>query len=124
MTEGTRNTQDGQTPANVEALAAAISDAHAKGIRFGTASLARHILQAGYGKRPNWPASKASSERVTHTLEGRQTWRQVGWHGQTGAFYALDEKPSLTESGSFSPLWILVEDEPPILPDEQESDRG
>lgn len=30
---------------------------------------------------------------------------QVGWLGQTGRVYRLDEDPSQTESGSFSPLY-------------------
>lgn len=58
------------------------------------------------------------SEMRTHTLEATQTWRQIGWHGQTGAFYSLDEKPSDHEPGSWGPLWILVDNEPPVLPDE------
>jgi hypothetical protein len=31
---------------------------------------------------------------------------QVGWLGQTGRVYRLDEEPQLTESGSFMPLYI------------------
>jgi len=42
------------------------------------------------------------------------TFRQVGWHGQTGAFYSLDEDPSRHEPGSFGPLWILAHNEPII----------
>lgn len=38
----------------------------------------------------------------------RNTYRQVGWIGQTGAFYALGEKPAETEPGSFAPLWFVA----------------
>jgi hypothetical protein len=65
--------------------------------------------------RPYRAQSATGPERVTFTIEGQQTWRQVGWHGQTGAFYSLDEDPSPTEPGSFSPLWLLIEDKPPVL---------
>jgi len=41
--------------------------------------------------------------------EVRTVLRQVGWHGQSGAFYALDEDPSPFEKGSFSPLWLCVD---------------
>ena len=70
-------------------------------------------------RRPYRRASESGgSEMRTVTLDANQTWRQIGWHGQTGAFYALDEKPSQHEPGSWEPLWILVDNEPPILPDE------
>jgi len=38
----------------------------------------------------------------------RIIFRQVGWLGQTGAFYKLDEDPSLTERGGFSPMYIQI----------------
>lgn len=38
----------------------------------------------------------------------RLTFRQVGWIGQTGAFYALDENPRPTEPGSYSPLYFIA----------------
>ena len=38
----------------------------------------------------------------------RHTLRQVGWHGQTGAFYALDESPHLYETGSYAPMWVIA----------------
>ncbi|MEU0710933.1 hypothetical protein ABZ508_26580 [Streptomyces lavendulocolor] len=60
----------------------------------------------------------------TVTLDRNQLWRQVGWHGQTGAFYALDEKPADHEPGSFGPLWVLVDSEPPILPDDEVLDQS
>jgi len=68
--------------------------------------------------RPYRRESEVGTEMRTMTLEAEQTWRQVGWHGQSGAFYALDEHPSRHEPGSFGPLWVLVDNEPPILPDE------
>ena len=72
--------------------------------------------------RPYHPAHKTGDERITHTTEKpgwrRQVWRQIGWHGQSGAFYSLAEDPSRYEPGSFGPLWLLVDDEPVILPDD------
>lgn len=41
------------------------------------------------------------------------------WHD-----YQADEKPSDHEPGSWAPLWILVDNEPPILPDADETDGG
>ena len=40
-------------------------------------------------------ASESGEERVTHTVESRRTWRQIGFWCQTGAFYSLAEDPSL-----------------------------
>lgn len=71
--------------------------------------------------RPNQPQSASGPTMVTHTVDAVQTWRQVGWHGQTGDFYALHEDPSPTEPGSFSPLWLLIENEPPIFDDHEET---
>ncbi len=68
--------------------------------------------------RPNRAQHANGPMMYTKTAEADQTWRQVGWHGQTGDFYSLDEDPSPTEPGSFSPLWLLIENEPPILPDD------
>lgn len=54
-------------------------------------------------------APSATGPEITVTgKEQRQTLRQVGWLGGTGAFYALDEKPSLHEPGSFTPLWFIA----------------
>lgn len=36
----------------------------------------------------------------------RVIFRQVGWLGQTGRFYTLEEDPSRTEGGGFSPIFI------------------
>jgi hypothetical protein len=72
--------------------------------------------------RPHHPACEPGDERITHTFDAdgtnRQIWRQVGWHGQSGAFYALPEDPSRYEPGSFSPLWLLVDDEPELSREE------
>ena len=57
--------------------------------------------------------SNASEGHEIHTRspdgEVHQTWRQVGWHGQTGALYGLNEKPSNHEAGSFSPLYVMID---------------
>ncbi|MFI1485710.1 hypothetical protein [Streptomyces sp. NPDC020747] len=75
--------------------------------------------------RPYRRASEPGGQEMhTHTLDAQQTWRQIGWHGQTGAFYALDEKPSAHEPGSWEPLWILVDNEPPILPDTDDTEEA
>ncbi|MEU0665728.1 hypothetical protein ABZ506_07155 [Streptomyces lavendulocolor] len=93
----------------------------------------RHIRRAPSGFRPTVPPantrpyrrlSEAGPEMRTVTLDRNQLWRQVGWHGQTGAFYALDEKPADHEPGSFGPLWVLVDSEPPILPDDEVLDQS
>jgi hypothetical protein len=47
----------------------------------------------------------------TYAENKRQVWRQVGWHGQSGAFYSLSEDPKPHEPGSYSPLWVLIENE-------------
>lgn len=62
-------------------------------------------------QRPYQTESASWVERQTRTAERRQVWRQVGWHGQTGAFYSLDEDPSRFEPGSFSALWLLVDED-------------
>jgi hypothetical protein len=62
--------------------------------------------------------SAPGDELRTMTLDSNQLWRQVGWWGQSGAFYALGEKPGKHEPGSFQPLYALIENEPPILDEE------
>lgn len=89
---------------------------------------ARHIRRHPAGFRPTTPPPDArpyrraseggGAEMRTMTPDTNQLWRQIGWHGQTGAFYAFDEKPSDHEPGSYEPLWILADNEPPIPPDE------
>ena len=68
--------------------------------------------------RPYRPQHLSGEERRTQADGHVQLWRQVGWHGQSGAFYALDEAPGRYEPGSFSALWLLVDDEP-VLADEE-----
>ncbi|MGA4875837.1 hypothetical protein [Streptomyces lydicamycinicus] len=94
----------------------------------------RHIRRRDTGFRQTTPphdtrpyrrASEATgSEMRTHTLDREQRWSQIGWHGQTGAFYALDEKPAHHEPGSYSPLWILVDNDPPTIGTMQEDECG
>jgi len=57
--------------------------------------------------------SEPGDEMVTVLTEPtgqkvRYTLRQIGWHGQSGAFYALGESPSQYETGSFSPMWVIA----------------
>lgn len=70
--------------------------------------------------RPYRRAHLPGDERITYANGNRQTWRQLGWHGQSGAFYALGEDPSRHEPGSFSPLWLLVDDEVVLAPASEE----
>lgn len=66
--------------------------------------------------RPYRRASESGGATLHTQSKGTvQTWRQIGWHGQTGAFYSLDERPVDHEPGSFEPLWILTDSED--LPD-------
>lgn len=73
-------------------------------------------LPAPPDRRPYRPMS-ATGDQVVHTVTDvagrryRYRWRQVGWHGQSGALYALgdDAKPGDHEPGSFAPLYALVE---------------
>lgn len=63
-------------------------------------------------ERPRRRLSASSPELVHEITENgrrsRVTWRQVGWHGQSGYFYALEDdiKPHYTEPGSFAPLYV------------------
>lgn len=47
----------------------------------------------------------------------RQTFRQVGWIGQSGAFYAVGESPADHEPGSFSPLYFVAHSDQVEMPD-------
>lgn len=58
--------------------------------------------------RPNRKRSDSGPEMVFDKDGIRHTMRQVGWLGQTGAFYSLDEDPKPTEPGSFGPLWFTA----------------
>lgn len=63
-------------------------------------------------KRPYRLAS-APGDECAYTVDGtRYIFRQIGWHGQSGAFYSLAEDPSKHEPGSFSPIWLPVDTEP------------
>lgn len=70
--------------------------------------------------RPYRRAQLPGDERVTYANGNRQIWRQIGWHGQSGAFYALGEDPSHHERGSFAPLWLLVDDDVVLDPASEE----
>lgn len=58
--------------------------------------------------RPYRLASAPGDELTFDGYGNRHTFRQIGWHGQSGALYALGEDPSAHEPGSFSPLWLCV----------------
>lgn len=67
-------------------------------------------------------ATYADGGQIVHIVRDesgrwfRKTWRQIGWHGQSGALYALGEKPSAHEPGGWSPLYAPIdtdEIEPP-----------
>ncbi|WP_055477595.1 hypothetical protein [Sphaerimonospora mesophila] len=64
-------------------------------------------------RRPYRGQHEPGEERtVTHVHSNGETYRmvlrQVGWHGQSGAFYALGESPHLYETGSYQALWIIA----------------
>jgi hypothetical protein len=72
--------------------------------------------------RPYRAGHEPGPERRTRTDDGYiQRWRQVGWWGQTGAFYALDEKPTDHEPGSITPLWALIDNDPAVTDDSSEA---
>ena len=58
-------------------------------------------------RRPYRRASEPGPTLVVTTDTHRLDLHQVGWHGQTGAFYALDENPlgDGYERGSVGPLY-------------------
>lgn len=63
--------------------------------------------------RPNRRLSSDGPELTRYTHNGYgETLRQVGWHGQTGDFYALGEEVSQYEPGSIGPLYAIVDCEP------------
>lgn len=82
----------------------------AEGFRDG---VALERARAGRGSLDMAPYhAGAGTQMVTHTLSGRQEWRQIGWLGHaSGLVFSLDETPD--DRGGFSPLWLLVEAEPP-----------
>lgn len=64
-------------------------------------------------KRPCRRLSETGHEQIVERVEPdgsrwRLVLRQVGWIGQSGAFYSLDEDPAPTEPGSFTPLWFVA----------------
>ena len=59
--------------------------------------------------RPNRPMHAEGPEQVvTYEDSRRCILRQVGWIGQTGDFYSLDEDPMPTEPSGFTPLWFVA----------------
>ncbi|MFI0406600.1 hypothetical protein [Actinomadura sp. 3N508] len=73
-------------------------------------------LPAAPDRRPYQLQPSADGEivHVATSATGRcyrYRWRQIGWHGQSGALYALgdDAKPGDHEPGSFAPLYLLVD---------------
>lgn len=70
------------------------------------------MYQTPPDKRPYRLASAPGDELEFTGYGNRHTFRQIGWHGQTGAFYSLSEDPSKHEPGSFSPIWLPVDTEP------------
>lgn len=60
--------------------------------------------------RPYRLPSASGPERATTTIS-------EGWLGQSGAFYSLDEDPKPHEPGSYSPLWILADDD--LIPEDE-----
>ncbi len=55
------------------------------------------------------PSASGPERTVAENAATRLLMRQVGWHGQSGAFYSLDEDPAAHEPGSFTPLLVVVE---------------
>jgi hypothetical protein len=67
-------------------------------------------VAATLGERPHRPMSAEGPEQVLWAKDGTRDYvlRQVGWIGQSGAFYSLDEDPALTKRGGFSPLLFIA----------------
>jgi hypothetical protein len=56
-------------------------------------------------ERPYHQANQTGDEmRLWTTNYYLHRFRQIGWHGHSGAFYALDEDPSRHEPAGFAPL--------------------
>lgn len=71
-------------------------------------------------RRP-YRAAHEPGDELSITAGGTTiVFRQIGWHGQSGAFYALGEDPSKHEPGSFSPLWIIAHCD--VVPVDDETD--
>lgn len=72
--------------------------------------------------RPNRKQSAEGPEQVMYSgfpeVTHRNTLRQVGWIGQSGDFYALDDTAVASEPGSFRPLWFVVDTDKVEAPDD------
>lgn len=76
-------------------------------------------------RRPRQRLSEpAATELVTHTLDRTQRWRQYGWIDQHGYMYDLSENPADYQVPSYSPLWVLVDNEHPALPEQEVARDG
>ena len=81
-------------------------------------------LQAPPDHRPYRRMSESGTEETVYQVDktGRMTrlvYRQIGWLGQSGAFYAIDgdADPMRHEPGSFAPIWVIAHADDAI-PDE------
>jgi hypothetical protein len=59
-------------------------------------------------RRPYRRMSATGPEQTFTTSDHSYVFRQLGWLGQSGAFYSLDEKPSEHERGGWAPLYLLA----------------
>lgn len=58
-------------------------------------------------RRMSEPGEEITFETADPTgRRWRKVWRQVGWLGQSGAFYALGESATAHEPGSVAPLYF------------------
>jgi hypothetical protein len=69
----------------------------------GTPTRDRRPSRQGWESGPEIRVFWDDDSRIVH-----QTMRQIGWHGQSGAFYALGEDPGPEETGSWTPIWVVV----------------
>jgi hypothetical protein len=75
-------------------------------------------------RRPYRMMHEPGAEMVTYAARSRElirtTWRQVGWQGQSGAFYALgdDADPRAHEPGSYGGLWGIADTDTPETPEQ------
>ncbi len=75
--------------------------------------------------RPHQPLHTGGTDRTVYSTPPsgqvfREKLRQIGWHGHTGALYALTEDPSRHEPAGFAPVWLTVRCEPIAPPDDAE----
>lgn len=72
------------------------------------------LVDLDYGRprpediRPKRPLSADGPEMTLRVGDQMATFRQIGWHGATGAFYSLEEDLKRREPGSFSPIWVIA----------------